>query len=281
MVLFGAAGLFGKWISWDAPAIVLGRTLVAAACLGGLFVLRGRRLPPPTVALVLNGVVLAVHWIAFFAAIQVSSVALGLLGFASFPLFVPLFERVLHGTRHSGPQWLGATIVAAGLVLVVPELRWRDGTGPGLAWGILSGSTFALLAVRARGLVATHSPAAIALWQNAAAAGVTLPLVVALGGVGTPTVHDLALVLVLGVVFTALAHTLFTASLARLSAHTAAVCAALEPVYGIAFAWLLLGEAPGARIAAGVAVLILAAVVASWQAHPAARRPERDRDGAV
>ena len=44
---------------------------------------------------------------------------------------------------------------------------------------------------------------------------------------------------------TALAHTLFIGGLAVVTAHTASVIAALEPVYGIALALAFLGEVPG------------------------------------
>jgi drug/metabolite transporter (DMT)-like permease len=47
-----------------------------------------------------------------------------------------------------------------------------------------------------------------------------------------------------------------------LSAHTASVVAALEPVYGIALAVVLLGEVPDVRTMLG-AVLIVGAVLAA------------------
>ena len=93
--LFGFAGLFGKWIAWSPAALVLGRTGVAAVALGVFLAWRHRALPQPTAALAGNGVLLAVHWVAFFAAIQLSTVAVGLLGYASFPLFVPFLERAV------------------------------------------------------------------------------------------------------------------------------------------------------------------------------------------
>jgi drug/metabolite transporter (DMT)-like permease len=49
----------------------------------------------------------------------------------------------------------------------------------------------------------------------------------------------------------------------RLSAHTASVVAALEPVYAIALAALLLHEIPSARTLAGGALIVAAALVAS------------------
>jgi len=61
----------------------------------------------------------------------------------------------------------------------------------------------------------------------------------------------LAVLLVLGLVCTAFAHTLFIAALRTVTAHTASVIAALEPVYGIALALLLSGwvrdQAPAIR----------------------------------
>ena len=91
--------------------------------------------------------------------------------------------------------------------------------------------------MRSRRYAATHAPVAVALWQNAIAAAVLAPFVVA-GAAAMPaiTAHDVMLLLVLGILCTALAHTLFIGSLRRVSAHTASVVAALEPVYGIALA---------------------------------------------
>src|SRR5207237_10886013 len=80
-----------------------------------------------------------------------------------------------------------------------------------------------------------------------------------------PTARDVALVILLGVFCTALAHTLFIASMLRISAHTASVVSTLEPVYGIGWAALLLREWPDFRTAAGGALIIGAALLASWR----------------
>ena len=267
VALFGFAGVFGKWIAWDPVAIVLGRTTVAAIVLA-LFVryrLGAWRLPHWIA--IPNGVILAVHWVAFFAAIKVSTVAIGLLGYASFPLFVPFLERAMLGLPLNRGKLAGAALVAAGLVLLVPEFTWESHTVRGLAWGVLSGFTFALLTVRTRKLAPERFSSEMALWQNAVAALCVLPVVLWQGGLGGPVDGDtLAKVLLLGIFCTALAHTLYTASLARLPASTAAVCAALEPVYGIALALVLLGEVPNARTLAGAAVIVVAALVATRRA---------------
>jgi drug/metabolite transporter (DMT)-like permease len=212
-------------------------------------------------------VILAVHWVAFFAAIQASTVAIGLLGFASFPLFVIALERLLLGVRWRGPEAVTAMLVVAGLALLVPEFTLADRTVQGLAWGGLSAFTFAWLTVRNRALGNARPAMAVALWQNAFAALCVAPLVFRPDGPAVDiTAATLALIVMLGAVCTALAHTLFIASLSRLSAHTASVVTALESVYGIALAAVLLAEIPDARTCLGGALLVGAAIAASSRA---------------
>jgi drug/metabolite transporter (DMT)-like permease len=86
------------------------------------------------------------------------------------------------------------------------------------------------------------------------------------GPLPVPTLRDAALVVVLGVACTALAHTLFIASMRRLSAHTASVVSVLEPVYGIVLAAVLLGEHPDLRTLAGTVLIVAAALLATRQA---------------
>jgi drug/metabolite transporter (DMT)-like permease len=265
VALFGFAGLFGKWLTLPPVTIVFGRTLVASMTLALLLRLTREPGAPtrPRVEwrLAANGAVLALHWVAFFQAIQTASVAVGLLGFASFPLFVLLLEAATRQRALRGGEWATAILVAGGLVLLVPELRWENRVVQGLSWGIVSGFTFALLTVGNRALATRYSAGAIALWQNACAAVCLLPVAVLAAAV--PGARELVLLVVLGVVCTALAHTLFIHALHVLSAHTASVVTALEPVYGIALAFLLLGETPTARTLAGAILLVGAALQAT------------------
>jgi drug/metabolite transporter (DMT)-like permease len=264
VALFGVAGLFGAWLTLPPVAIVLGRTAVAAAALA-LVVLATRAAAPPNVGLAVNGVILALHWVAFFEAIRHAGVAVGLIGFASFPLWTLALEALSGLRRPTRRDGVVALLVVAGLLLTVPRFDAHDSVVRGLAWGVLSGATFAWLAVRNRGYARTHGARAIALWQNAFAAAALVPFLLA-RDLPPITPRDVALLLALGLACTALAHTLFVASLSAVSAHTASVVAALEPVYGIALAAALLGERPTPGMLAGCALLVGAAIVASREA---------------
>lgn len=264
VALFGFAGLFGKWIDLAPTTIVLGRTVVAAAALGMVLALRGQSRGRFEWRLGLNGAVLAVHWVAFFQAIQVAGVAVGLLGFATFPVFVLLLEWIFLRRRTHPGDWVLAAIAMFGLVLLVPEFQLSDKVTQGVLWGSLAGATFALLAVCNRALASRRLPAQIAFWQNACAAACLLPTAAFVPAV--VTLRDLELILVLGVVCTALAHTLFIRSLRVLTAHTASVVATMEPVYGIALAAVLLGEIPDAATLVGGLLIIGATLWATVRA---------------
>jgi drug/metabolite transporter (DMT)-like permease len=273
VLLFGFAGLFGKWLDLPALTIVLGRAMVAAAALALFLAMQGRSRGRFEWRLGASGALLALHWLAFFQAIRTSTVAIGLLGFASFPLFVLLLESGFAQRRPRSGDWFRAALIAAGLGLLVPEFVLANRVVQGLLWGILAGFSFALLAVCNRQWAARRAPEQMAFWQNACAAVVLLPALALHPAV--PGLKDLALLFALGIFCTALAHTVFIASLRVVSAHTASVVAALEPVYGMAMAALLLGEWPDTRTLVGAALIVGASVTVGmranqqWQPPPA------------
>jgi drug/metabolite transporter (DMT)-like permease len=264
VALFGFAALFGKWISLSPAAIVLGRTAIAAAVLAALACLKQQRLGRPERDLLLNGPLLALHWVSFFAAVRVSSVAVGLLGYASFPVFVLFIEWLKRSRRLQPAEYATALLATLGLVTLAIDGAWSVHATRGLGLALVSGVTFALLVVRNRRLVAERSAIRIAMWQNLIAFACLLPIVALTARADAwPGAGDMGLLLVLGVVCTGLAHTLFIASMRRVSAHSASVVAALEPVYGIALASWLLDEQPDLRTIAGGMLIVTAAFIAS------------------
>ncbi|HEY1328257.1 MAG TPA: DMT family transporter [Casimicrobiaceae bacterium] len=267
VALFGLAGLFGKWIDLSPLAITLGRTLVAAIALGVLATVRRESLGRLEAVWMLNGAILAVHWVTFFLAIQVADVATGLLGYATFPLFVLAIERRARWRTITRVEWIAALLVVVGFAVLVPRLAWSDTIVQGLTLGAVSGATFAWLAVRNRALLQQHGAIGLAFWQNAwAAVWLMVAIVPIASTLKAPTWTDVGALVTLGALCTALSHTLFIASLRQVGTHAASVVAALEPVYGIAFAALLLRDPPTLRQIAGALLLVAAAIIASRRA---------------
>ncbi|MDJ0782821.1 MAG: DMT family transporter [Desulfosarcinaceae bacterium] len=274
VVLFGLSGLFGKFLSLTPLTIVFGRTAWASLALIALLAVRGEiRLPhrPDRALLVLSGAILVAHWYTFFASIQVSSVAVGLVTFSSFPLFVTLLEPLCFREPLRRRDLATALLVVLGLLLVVPSYSFANRITLGAFWGTCSGASFAILALMNRRFRRHNATLPIAAAQNSVAAVLLLP-VVWRGGLHLRG-NDFISLMFLGIVCTALAHALFISGLARIRAQTASVLAGLEPVYGIAFAYLLLGERPSLRTLLGGGVILTAVILAS--------RKEAAIDGSV
>ncbi len=272
VILFGFPGLFAKWISAPAPVIVLGRVAFAGIFLALILPLARvsfRVIPVRDLgALVLCGAVLAVHWSAFFQSVRVSSVAVGLLAYSSFPLFTVFLEPLMTRERLDAVHVLMALVCLFGVFLIVPRFSFDDAVFRGVLWGLLAGATFAFLTVINKRLTVRHPSLKIAFYQDLFACLALLPFFA--GRAPALSGRDVLLLAVLGVFCTAGAHTLFIQGMKRVKAQTASLISALEPVYGILLAFLFLGEIPAPRTVAGGAV-ILGAVL--WVTARSAGKP--------
>ncbi len=264
--LFGLSGLFGKFLDLPATVIVLGRTGFATLALGLVLGLGGQTLRPRSaqdlLGMALLGGLLAFHWVSFFHSIQLATVAIGLLTFSSFPVFVTLLEPLLFKTPWRWRDGAIAALVVLGVALVIPEYRPGSATTLGAIWGLLSGLSFALLQLLNKGYRQRYSALAIAFYQDFFAC-LSLLAIAPLTSLALST-REVGLLLVLGVLCTAVAHTLFIESLAVLRTQTASIISALEPVYGILLAALVLGEVPSFRTLVGGGLIIGTILWASW-----------------
>ena len=262
-------GLFGKFLTFSPLLIVQGRTVFAfGALLLALFFLRKNICFSDLrewLWLALSGSILGVHWIAFFQAIQVSTVAIGLLSFASYPLFTTLLEPLFFREPLRVRNVFAALIVICGLTLMATSSSDDSNTiisgsvFHGILWGLMAGFGFAVLTLLNRGHVRKHSALLITCWQNGFAALVLLPW--SLSESWILSGKELGLLFILGVVCTVGGHTLLINGLRHVRAQVASLLiAGLEPVFAILFALFLLGEVPSLQTLLG-GVLIISTTV--------------------
>lgn len=264
-LMFGLSGIFGKLAASTPYLISGGRALFAVLALGLAALLwRNKAVvwpnPRQFALLVLGGLLLGTHWVTFFEAVNVSGVAIATLGFASFPAFTVLLEGLLFRERTQPIEFAMVGLVTLGLVLVTPEFDLNSSATSGLLWAVLSGFLFSLLSLLNRASAKGIDPVHAALYQNLAVFVFIMPL----GWSALPNVAPMSWlwIALLGIFCTGLAHSLFVASLRVLKARTTAVIFALEPVYGILFAWWLFSEQPTLRMLLG-GLLIVGAIFIS------------------
>ena len=262
-------GLFGKFLSHSPLLIVQGRTVFAfGALLLALFAVRKAiffKNYREWAWLMVSGTILAVHWIAFFQAIQVSTVAIGLLSFSSYPLFTTFLEPLFFREQLQRRNILAVLLVICGLALVATSnnddssVIISGSVVLGVLWGLVSGLGFAVLTLLNRVHVRNHSPLLLTCWQNGIAALVILPWSWSeswdLSG------KDWGLLFILGVVCTVGGHTLLINGLRHVRAQVVSLLlAGMEPVFAILFALFLLGETPSGQTLLGGVLIVVTTV---------------------
>ncbi|MBC8257644.1 MAG: EamA family transporter [SAR324 cluster bacterium] len=262
-------GLFGKFLTLSPLLIVQGRAVFAFATL--LLVLQVLRKkiffsdPREWLWLMVSGSILGVHWIAFFQAIQVSTVTIGLLSFASYPLFTTFLEPLFFREPLRSRNIFAVLLVVCGLMLMAtsptedPNTLISGSVVQGVFWGLLAGFGFALLTILNRGHVRKHSALLLTCWQNGFAALVLLPW--SLSESWILSGEEWGLLFILGVVCTVGGHGLLINGLRHVPAQLASMLiAGLEPIFAIIFALILLNEIPSIQTVLGGTLILSTSV---------------------
>ena len=278
--LAGWTGIFGRIISLGGLPLVWYRSMIAVVCLAGvLFVLRAasrRRADTPGTeqpvlfpkpyqdgsqgtkpsdlfpgwrgALMIAGcgVLLGIHWVAFYASIQASNVSVGVACIATSCFFTALFDPIINRHKVSWKDFLISFIAIAGILLIFSlDVRYRLG----IALGLLSAAVYSVFAIlNVRVAASTGQDSAGMLFYELIGCVIFLALCMPVYThlypdlPAVPSRSDFWNLLVLGSVFTIIPFLLQIHALRHLAAFTVNVVYNLEPVYSIIFAAILFGE---------------------------------------
>lgn len=260
--LFGLAGLFAKWIRIPAIGITFGRVFFSSITLFlyCLFTKKDIKVEKKHLKLlIIAGIILAFHWWSFLYSIQISTVAIGTITFSTFPLFIIIIESVIN-KKVSRKEVIFSLLIILGVFITIPEFSLENNMFIGIVIGILSALSYAILTLMNRYFSNHYSSTIIALYEQSSSTVVLLPFMLSLNII--PSLQESILLLFLGIVTTALAHTMFISSLKNIPASIAGIISSMESVYSIILACLFLQEIPTFREILG-AVIIVGVVIIS------------------
>jgi drug/metabolite transporter (DMT)-like permease len=167
---WGFVSVIAAAVELRPEVLVFWRCLLAAASLPLLLLVLRRlsslRLDRHRARIVVLGVLLALHWFLFFAAIKRSSVAVAILTVYTAPIFVAFLAPRLLRERRSRVGLAALAISAPGLVLIA--LAGEGGARPdavAIAYGLGAAVTYALLIVGVKSVTRDVSPFVLAFWQ--------------------------------------------------------------------------------------------------------------------
>ncbi|MFC5740769.1 DMT family transporter [Dyella tabacisoli] len=279
VLLWGFTAILGALITLPALPLVWWRMLmVAVALLLMPKVWRGLKAMPGRLrwAYAGIGVLVALHWLSFYAAIKLANASVAATCIALAPVFLALVEPWIARRRFDTRELLIGVAVVPGVAMVVGGVPTDMRIG--IAVGTVSALLVAVFGSLNKRFVEHGDPltvTCIELGTGAIFLTLLAPLLPHTGAAFVwPNGHDALLLLVLAFGCTLLPFALALVALRHMSAFGTQMVTNLEPVYAILLAVVLLGDQHVLNrwFYAGVAVILTAVFVHPWltrQRNPA------------
>lgn len=265
VMLFGLAGVIGKFVSVPAILVTFGRVFFSSIFLLIIILIKkdNWKLKKRDYSYVIvAGIILAIHWFTFLQAIQIATVAIGTITFATFPIFVTFLEPLIYHEKLEIKNVAMAIIMFAGVLITVPEFSLANQMTLGIVVGMISAFSYAILCLFNRYLSLNYSGTIICLYEQGVATIILFPTIFFV----TTTINslDLGAIIFLGIVCTAIAHSIYVNSLKKIKVQTASIISSMESVYSIIFAFLLLNEMMAFKELLGGLIIIGVAIYLSF-----------------
>ena len=244
--IWGFIGVLGKLISIDAIPLVWYRMLIASSLIA-VFILYKRyslRVTNKTLlAMLIAGVIIALHWVTFFKAIKVSNVSIALVTMSTGALFTAFLEPIYYGRKMLLYEVVFGLMVVFGLYLIY-NVNSSYSLGMGLALiSALLGSIYTLINGQ---LIKTNKPSTISFYELMSGT-LFISIYLAINGsfnkaFFTLQFNDWFFIFILASVCTAYAFIAAIRVMRFISPYTVMLTTNLEPVYGIFLALLIFGQ---------------------------------------
>lgn len=266
--IWGFTGILGKLIHLDSLVIVWHRVLIAFVALGIVlvFLKKSLRVPKPKdlIAVAGVGIIVALHWLTFYKAIQLSTASLGILCLSTTTLHVTWLEPLVMKRPFSWIEFLLGLIVIYGIYFVSSD--FNPGDYEALVYGMISALCAALFSVfNAR--LAKDIPSTKITFYELVTGFIFISCVLLVNGklnsaLFVMTLSDLLWLLFLGVLCTSFAFLASIEVVKRLGAFTVSLSINLEPVYTILLAIVILNENEvlGTQFYIGSVIIVLVVI---------------------
>ena len=262
-VAWGAIPLF---VRADIPAshLVAMRVTLGAVVLV-LFSMATKRFTVPRRrwrGIAVLGIALAAHWLAFFVALNLTTVAVTLAILYVGPVLAAVLSGPLLHERVNRAAFVGLAVAVVGTLFVI-----RPGSGAtvaGVVVAALSGVLLTVIMLLGKPLAADLGGLVVATWELVVASIVLLPFTVQ---AARESGEYWPQFLILGALFTGLAGVVYWTSMRRLPVAVVSVIMYLEPASAVVWAALFLGEQPDPLTWLGVVLVVAAGTIATRDVH--------------
>jgi len=274
VLLWGTTAVISKLVTIPATEMLFFRTLVAAIGLMVVAFMSGNTLRcswPDLLKLLGIGVIVGIHWIAFFVSAQITTASISLIGFATCSLWAAILEPMVNRQPIRAIEVFLGLLVLVGLYIIFHfEFRFYAG----LLLSVLSGLLASVFSIMNFHLVRRVNSISIAFWEMLGGfflIAVFLPFYkdwFAVDGVlqMSPNLVDWAYISFMALACSVFAFTMAVSLMKKFSVFTVQIALNMEPVYGIILAILILDEGRfmGWSFLAGAGIIMAAVFTYPW-----------------
>jgi drug/metabolite transporter (DMT)-like permease len=245
--LAGFTGVLGRLITLNEVLLVWYRMMLTCLVLWILWLFRKRK-PAAHLKLYLQassvGFILALHWITFYAGIKISNVSTALVCFSAMGFFTAILEPVMLRRPFDIREIFLGLLAIAGISIVFHfDPRYKAG----IIISLFSAFLASIFPVMNRQILQKMDAGTTTLYQLSGGflfISLLMPLYLHFFPVDRllPSLSDFGWLLVLAILCTVLAYDLFMKALQKIPAFTVNLSYNLEPIYGVAMAFLIYRE---------------------------------------
>jgi drug/metabolite transporter (DMT)-like permease len=264
----GFTAILGQLIAIQAVPLVWFRMIIASVLIFIYIKVAKTKIsvaPKALLKLSVAGIVIALHWITFFGAIDASNVSITLAVFSTGTFFASILEPIIHKRRIIWYEILfGIFIILGVFIITQSEINYIKG----IVLGILSAFLSSLFAVLNGAFLKQHTPTVISFYEFISGV-LFITLFILFFGDGFSfqffdvSTIDFLYLFILGSICTAYAFVAAVYVMRHISPYSVVLTYSLEPIYGIIIAVILFPdkEKMSPSFYYGAAIIIITVVL--------------------
>lgn len=265
--IWGFTAILGALISLEALPLVWYRMFFAVNFILVYFLIKKKSLktsPKALLKFLFSGIIIALHWIAFFSAIKVSNVSIALVAMSTGALFTSLIEPLFFKRRLIFSEFLFGIIVIAGLYLI---FNVESEYTLGIIYALIASFLSALFTVLNGLFIKKHEAEIISFYQLLFGVGFISVYVLTTSGFSLQDFSlkssDIYYLLILSSICTAYAFIVSVKIMRYLTPYTVMLTVNLEPIYGIILAVIIFGdkEKMSPQFYIGASVILITVII--------------------
>ncbi|MDX8552333.1 DMT family transporter [Tenacibaculum sp. 1B UA] len=259
------SSVLGKYIAMPSEVIVWFRSVFAMVVLYAFCRFRKIDLKIQSkrhvLPFIIGGVFMAAHWITYFYALKLSNVAIGILSLYTFPVMIAFLEPLFLKVKFNPIHIILGLLVLLGLYILAPEFDIKNTQVQGVLFGLLSALCYAVRILILKQYVQQYNGVMLMFYQTVIITVLLVPVLFFMDISGFR--EQLPYLLLLGLLTTAIGHSLMVHSLQFFSASTASIISSIQPVFGILLAFIFLNEIPTWNTYVGGSLILTTVIIES------------------